>query len=99
MQVIRHRMAWLVHLKSAMKRALLVLLCGLAFVSLAALGACGSDSPAGPSVPAVPTTPNGSYTITTVNGKALPVALFAEAAVRGFASIGACKRSIARGDN
>ena len=43
--------------------------------SLATAAACGSDSPAGP---AVPTTPIGSYTITTVNGKALPVALFAD---------------------
>src|SRR6185503_20984217 len=51
----------------------------LAFASLATLGACGSDSPAGPSGPAVPTTPIGAYTITTVNGKSLPVALFAEA--------------------
>ena len=51
----------------------------LAFASLAALAACGSDSSTGPSGPAVPTTPIGSYTITTVNGKGLPVALFAEA--------------------
>jgi|SRR5678815_3883324 len=51
----------------------------LAFASLAALAACGSDSSTGPSGPAVPTTPVGSYTITTVNGKGLPVALFAEA--------------------
>ena len=51
----------------------------LAFASLAALAACGSDSSTGPSAPAVPTTPVGSYTITTVNGKGLPVALFAEA--------------------
>jgi hypothetical protein len=51
----------------------------LAFASLAALAACGSDSSTGPSAPAVPTTPVGSYTITTVNGKGLPVALFADA--------------------
>lgn len=51
----------------------------LAVASLAALGACGSDSSTGPSGPPVPTTPIGSYTITTVNGKGLPVALFAEA--------------------
>ena len=51
----------------------------LAFASLAALAACGSDSSTGPSGPPVPTTPIGSYTITTVNGKGLPVALFAEA--------------------
>src|SRR3954463_4662498 len=50
----------------------------LAFASLAALGACGSDSSTGPSGPAVPTNPIGSYTITTVNGKGLPVALFAD---------------------
>lgn len=50
----------------------------VALASLVAAGACGSssDSPTGP---AVPTTPVGSYTITTVNGKALPVALFADA--------------------
>ena len=51
----------------------------LAFASLAALAACASDSSTGPSGPAVPTTPVGSYTITTINGKGLPVALFAEA--------------------
>ena len=51
----------------------------LAFASFAALAACGSDSSTGPSGPAVPTTPVGSYTITTINGKGLPVALFAEA--------------------
>ena len=51
----------------------------LAFASLATLAACGSDSSTGPSGPAVPTTPVGSYTITTINGKGLPVALFAEA--------------------
>ena len=50
----------------------------LAFAPLATLAACGSDSSTGPSGPAVPTTPIGSYTITTVNGKGLPVALFAE---------------------
>lgn len=46
-----------------------------ACASLVTLGACGSDSPAGP---VVPTSPIGSYTITTVNGKAPPVALFAD---------------------
>jgi hypothetical protein len=45
---------------------------------MAALAACGSDSPASPSTPATPTTPVGSYTMTTVNGKVLPVALFAD---------------------
>jgi hypothetical protein len=48
-----------------------------ALASLAVLGACGGDS--SPTGPAVPTTPIGSYTITTVNGKALPVALFNDA--------------------
>jgi hypothetical protein len=51
----------------------------LAFASLAALGACGSDSTTGPGTDPIPTTPVGSYTITSVNGKGLPVALFAEA--------------------
>jgi hypothetical protein len=48
----------------------------LALAALIGVGACGSDSTSGP---AVPTTPIGSYTITTVNGKGLPVALFADA--------------------
>jgi hypothetical protein len=43
--------------------------------SLAWAAACGSDSGTGPNTPA---TPVGSYSITTVNGKSLPVALFAE---------------------
>jgi len=47
----------------------------LAFAALVAVAACGSDSPAGP---AVPTDPIGSYTISSVNGKAPPVALFTE---------------------
>ena len=47
----------------------------LAFAALVAAAACGSDSPAGP---AVPTNPVGSYAISTVNGKAPPVALFTE---------------------
>ena len=51
----------------------------VALASLTALGACGSDSTTGPSGTTNPTTPVGSYTISTVNGKGLPVALFAEA--------------------
>jgi hypothetical protein len=51
----------------------------LAFVAplaaLAAAGACGGDSPSGP---ATPKTPDGSYTISTVNGKGLPVAIFSD---------------------
>jgi len=43
--------------------------------ALAAAAACGGDSP---SAPATPKTPDGSYTITTVNGKSLPVAIFAD---------------------
>lgn len=39
------------------------------------LAACGSDSPSGPSVP---TSPEGNYTITTINGKALPMAIFSD---------------------
>jgi hypothetical protein len=50
----------------------------LALAALIGVGACGSDS-SGVAGPPVPTTPIGSYTITTVNGKGLPVALFAEA--------------------
>jgi hypothetical protein len=51
----------------------------LALAALIGVGACGGDSAAGPTGPAVPTTPIGAYTITTVNGKSLPVALFADA--------------------
>jgi hypothetical protein len=48
----------------------------LAFVAtLATAGACGGDSPSGP---ATPKTPEGSYAISTVNGKGLPVAIFAD---------------------
>jgi hypothetical protein len=49
----------------------------VAVAALAALGACGGDS-SSPAGPVIPTTPVGAYTITTVNGKALPVALFAD---------------------
>jgi hypothetical protein len=45
--------------------------------SLAWAAACGSDS-GGTSGPSVPTTPVGSYTVSTVNGKALPAALYNE---------------------
>ena len=49
----------------------------LATTAVVLLAACGSDSPSGPSSK-VPTTPVGSYTIQSVNGKAPPVALFAD---------------------
>jgi hypothetical protein len=45
------------------------------FAALTAAAACGGDSP---SAPATPKTPDGSYTISTVNGKSLPVAIFAD---------------------
>ena len=45
------------------------------FAVLTAAAACGGDSP---SAPATPKTPDGSYTISTVNGKSLPVAIFAD---------------------
>lgn len=45
---------------------------------MVALAACGSDAPSGPSGPPIPTTPMGSYTIQTVNGKTLPVAVAAD---------------------
>jgi hypothetical protein len=50
-------------------------------VGLATLvAACGGDSPGGPGEPTGPSnsTPIGAYSITTVNGKALPVAVFNE---------------------
>jgi hypothetical protein len=43
--------------------------------AFAAAAACGGDSPSGP---AAPKTPDGSYTISTVNGKGLPVAIFSD---------------------
>lgn len=47
-------------------------------VGLAVLAAaCGGDSSGGPSEPTGPT-PIGAYSITTVNGKTLPVAVFNE---------------------
>jgi hypothetical protein len=46
-----------------------------AFTALMAAAACGGDSP---SAPATPKTPDGSYNIATVNGHALPVAIFAD---------------------
>jgi hypothetical protein len=45
------------------------------FATLAAAAACGGDSP---SAPATAKTPDGSYNLSTVNGKALPVAIFAD---------------------
>jgi hypothetical protein len=39
------------------------------------LAACGGDSPSGPSVQ---TSPEGNYTISTINGKALPMAIFSD---------------------
>ena len=39
------------------------------------LAACGSDSPSGP---ATATSPEGNYTISTINGKALPMAVFSD---------------------
>ena len=51
------------------------LACVAIFAALAAMSACGGDSPSGP---ATPKTPDGSYVISTVNGKSLPVAIFAD---------------------
>jgi len=39
------------------------------------LAACGSDSPSGPSTA---TSPEGNYTISTINGKAVPMAIFSD---------------------
>jgi hypothetical protein len=46
-------------------------------VAVAALAACGGDSS---TEPGHATTPVGAYTITTVNGKAVPASLFADGA-------------------
>ena len=40
-----------------------------------ALAACGSDSPSGPSTV---NSPEGNYTISTINGKAVPMAVFSD---------------------
>src|SRR4051812_13311709 len=52
----------------------------LVLVSPAALRASGSASSAAPAVTdnPVPSTPSGPYTLTTADGKGLPVAVFAE---------------------
>jgi hypothetical protein len=45
------------------------------------MAACGSDSsvaPSGPPAPTVLTTPAGSYDISTINAKSLPVAIFSD---------------------
>jgi hypothetical protein len=45
------------------------------FTIVATVAACGGDSPSGPTASK---TPDGSYNISTVNGKALPVAIFSD---------------------
>jgi hypothetical protein len=45
------------------------------FAIVATIAACGGDSPSGP---ATPKTPDGSYNISTINGKTLPVAIFSD---------------------
>lgn len=45
------------------------------FAVVATIAACGGDSPSGP---ATPKTADGSYNISTVNGKTLPVAIFSD---------------------
>lgn len=47
-------------------------------LALVVTTACGSDSATGPGGANDPPTPLGAYSITTVNGKALPVAVFNE---------------------
>jgi hypothetical protein len=49
-----------------------------AFTALTAAAACGGDSPSAPATPTPSKTPDGSYNISTVNGKVLPVAIFAD---------------------
>lgn len=52
----------------------------LMFAATTVLAACGGDSGTGPDTKVVPPTPTpvGSYTISTINAKALPVAIFAD---------------------
>jgi hypothetical protein len=46
-----------------------------------AVAACGSDTLTGPDAPApVPTTPVGSYGLSSVNGKSMPVTMFTDTA-------------------
>lgn len=49
------------------------------FAAAAALSACGGDSSSTPAGPVVYTTPVGSYDVSTVNAKALPVAIYSAA--------------------
>lgn len=66
---------WTNNRASALGRAVLC-------VALAWIAACGSDgttTPGGSGNPPPPTSPVGNYAISTVNGKNLPVALFADA--------------------
>jgi hypothetical protein len=59
----------------------------VALAASAVLAACGGESPAGLGPPPV-TTPAGSYTIQTVNGKALPVALYADGSYTWEVTVG-----------
>lgn len=49
-----------------------------AFAAIALIAACGGDATTGPSSSS--SNPVGSYTMTTVNGKAVPTSLFADGA-------------------
>jgi len=46
--------------------------------ALAWIAACGSDTTGPGNAPPPPSSPVGSYTISTVNGKSLPVAIYSE---------------------
>jgi hypothetical protein len=65
---------WTIRRARTLGRAALI--AGLASAALFTT-ACGSDS-SSPTTPPAPTTPIGNYSMTTANGKALPVAIYAD---------------------
>lgn len=57
----------------------------IAATTVLAAAACGGDSSTGPSGPSNPaSTPTGAYAITTINTKALPVAIFSDTGGGGY---------------
>ncbi len=66
-------------MKELKKLALLV-----AATTVLATAACGGDSSSGTGPPPPPATPAGAYDITTINAKALPVAIFSDTGGGGY---------------